>query len=156
MSIEEGEEEKARGQAWAAAKYPEWTARAREVAIDLASRGTFTAEDVIDKVGFPAGQPSRDDNGAVGSLFSALARGKQIEWTGRMVKCTRTESHASDLRVWQAYSGFRERQKRVYEIVEEWMVPNVDTKTGRSTKSKAERYPALFAAKVREAWGDIE
>src|SRR3954468_15826381 len=50
----------------------------------------------------------------------------------------------------------RDRAKRVLAVVEEWMVPAPHPITGRSTKSKAEKWPVLFSAKVRAAWGEVE
>lgn len=50
----------------------------------------------------------------------------------------------------------RARVRRVMAVVEEYMVPLDVTATGISTQSKGERWPQLFANKVRRAWGEIE
>lgn len=150
MSIEDGRNEKRVGQAKSASAHAEWLDKAKAVALDLASRGEFTADDIVQAVGLPTGRSEANANNAVGTLFSHLARGKHIEWTGRLAQCTRTENHASDLRVWQAYTGLEERKAQVWAIVLEGMEPveSSTTRTGHSTLTKAQRWPQRFADRI--------
>lgn len=136
-------EAKREGQARAASAASEWIAKAREVVIRRAVDGEeFTAQDITDEVGFPDESP-----GAVGTLFSHLARGKQIEWTGRIQPCSREQAHASDMRVWRVYSGTKQRNEALLALVEEFMeIPD------GSTRTLAERQPALFARKIRTVY----
>lgn len=135
-------EGKREGQARAASASSEWIAMAKEVAIRRAVDGEeFTAQDITNEVGFP------ESAGAVGTLFSHLARSKQIEWTGEIRPCSREQAHASDMRVWRVYTGLAERRAAVLARVEEFMeIPD------GSSLTRAERQPGLFARQIRLAW----
>ena len=102
MSVEEGRQLKAEGQAKAASSASDWHDRAMEVITELIEDGQeITSEDVTNRIGLPSGGTGMNDNNAVGSVFSNAARKGIIEWTGRLVQSSREERHASDLRVWR-------------------------------------------------------
>lgn len=151
MSIEEGRERKREGQERAASVHREWLDEAHAVAIDLASRGEFTADDVIAQVGLPCGKVSANENNVVGRLFSGLARGKQIEWTGRMVQSSRSENNAADLRVWEAYSGRAEREAAIKRILAEMAEPAESTKGFGTTRTKGEQSPLRYVKRLLAA-----
>ena len=155
MSLEDGLAAKAAGQHAAESAAPAaWKDAARAAVLEMVEAGLeFTAEDVTQRVGCPNGEYTgeRDTNGAVGSLFSSLGKSKVIEPTGELRRCTRTESHASDLRVWRAYTGRAARLKAATERLEHWMEPADDSRFG-TTLTRAERHPVTFAREMRKVW----
>jgi hypothetical protein len=81
-----------------------WKASAWEVLQELAGSGaTFTADDLVARVGLPgSGRPN--DSNAVGALFSAAARDGLIVRTGYR-KAGRAASHARVLATWTGNPG---------------------------------------------------
>lgn len=71
--------------------------RAREIAKEIANKqGEVTADDVQMKLIEEGHHPHALGN-AAGSLF----RGREWEWTGKMVKSARIHAHANKLNVWR-------------------------------------------------------
>lgn len=145
-NLQAGLTAKAIGQAASASAEEEWLERAKdEIRLRADAGQQFTAEDITNAVGMP------EAKGAVGTAFSHLARSKVIEWTGEMRQCTREEAHASDLRVWQRYTGRAAREAAVLAVVRRFMEAPEDSRFG-TNQTKAEKHPATFAREIRRAW----
>lgn len=68
----------------------------RSVRMFAAVGEDFTADDIIEQVGMPLGNPN-----AIGARMNALARAGVIVATGRTAKAKRPESHARRQTVWR-------------------------------------------------------
>jgi hypothetical protein len=146
MSLDDGYQRKAEGQAASARAENEWLASAKaEIRLRVDAGLLVTAEDIILALGMP------EAKGAVGTAFSHLARSKVIEWTGDIKPCTREQAHASDMRVWQRYTGKAAREAAVLSVVRRFMEPPDDVRFG-TNQTKAEKHPATFAREIRKAW----
>lgn len=94
FNLTEGQQRRDDGIAIAESNHPSGIEIAKQVAKELAEqRGEITADDVQAEMHF------RGINlcNAAGGIF----RGKQWEWTGRVVKSARISNHARILRVWK-------------------------------------------------------
>lgn len=104
----EGERRKAVGMHRALDAREAWRQRARAAVLALAALGEpFTSEDVVDRVGLPAGGVGTNANNAVGALMSSAARANVIEPTGRHVRCRHAHSNARELKEWRGVTHGR-------------------------------------------------
>ena len=103
----EGRRRRDEGLARAADGKPEWSQRALEAIAFLArDRETFTADDLVERVGLPAGVSETNRNNAIGAAFSTARLRRIIERVpGAEHYSQRPESHGRRIAVWTAYVG---------------------------------------------------
>jgi hypothetical protein len=102
ISPEGGLKVKEEGQALAMGAAPEvWKQLFRKELVTLAATGEpFTSEDIIAKVGLPAGGVGINANNAVGAMMSSQAGVGLIVKTGKRVSANRETSHGAELTEW--------------------------------------------------------
>lgn len=78
-----------------------WREHALAVLEELAATGkTFTADDLVARVGLPDDTIAMNRNNAVGAIFSAAAKSGMILPTGNYIKSRRRSNHSAVLAVW--------------------------------------------------------
>lgn len=78
-----------------------WRDHAMAVLEELAATGkTFTADDLVARVGLPDDEVGMNRNNAVGAIFSAAAKSGLIVPTGNYIKSRRRTNHSAVLAVW--------------------------------------------------------
>jgi hypothetical protein len=90
------------GQDLAMGAAPEvWKQLFRQELVALAETGQpFTSEDIIAKIGLPAGGVAINANNAVGAMMSSQAKIGLIVKTGERVSANREASHGAELTEW--------------------------------------------------------